>query len=153
MNYNQQKKAAKEFAARWQDKGDEKQDSQRFWIDLLQNVYGIEDPAAGSGNFLTESYLSLRRLENDILRETITDKTGTGILGFAEEELNPIKVSINQFYGIEINDFAVSVAKTALWIAESQMMQETEDIMQREMDFLPLTTNANIHEGNALRMD
>ena len=111
------------------------------------------DPAAGSGNFLTESYLSLRRLENDILRETITDKTGTGILGFAEEELNPIKVSINQFYGIEINDFAVSVAKTALWIAESQMMQETEDIMQREMDFLPLTTNANIHEGNALRMD
>ena len=75
------------------------------------------DPAAGSGNFLTESYLSLRRLENDILRETITDKTGTGILGFAEEELNPIKVSINQFYGIEINDFAVSVAKTALWIA------------------------------------
>ncbi len=111
------------------------------------------DPAAGSGNFLTESYLSLRRLENDIMRETVTDKAGTGLLGFAEEEWNPIQVSIDQFYGIEINDFAVSVAKTALWIAESQMMHETEDIMQREMDFLPLTTNANIHEGNALRMD
>jgi len=111
------------------------------------------DPAAGSGNFLTESYLSLRRLENDILRETVTDSAGTGLLGFAEEEWNPIQVSIDQFYGIEINDFAVSVAKTALWIAESQMMHETEDIMQREMDFLPLTTNANIHEGNALRMD
>ena len=111
------------------------------------------DPAAGSGNFLTESYISLRRLENDILRETVTDKVGTGMLGFAEEEFNPIQVSINQFYGIEINDFAVSVAKTALWIAESQMMAETEGIIHQNMDFLPLTTNANIHEGNALRMD
>lgn len=111
------------------------------------------DPAAGSGNFLTESYLSLRRLENDILRETITDSSGTGILGFNEEEFNPIKVSIQQFYGIEINDFAVSVAKTAIWIAESQMFKETEAIIHKEMDFLPLHNNANIHEGNALRLD
>jgi hypothetical protein len=111
------------------------------------------DPACGSGNFLTESYLSLRRLENDILRETVTDATGTGVLDFGEAAFDPIKVSIQQFYGIEINDFAVSVAKTAIWIAESQMMQETEGIVHREMNFLPLTTNANIHEGNALRMD
>lgn len=108
------------------------------------------DPAAGSGNFLTESYRSLRRLENDILRELITKEKG-GLLGF--EELNPIKVSINQFYGIEINDFAVSVAKTAIWIAESQCFKETEDIIHRQMDFLPLKTEANIHEGNALRME
>lgn len=111
------------------------------------------DPAAGSGNFLTESYLSLRRLENDILRETITDSSGTGILGFDEEEFNPIKVSIQQFYGIEINDFAVSVAKTAIWIAEAQMFKETEAIIHKEMDFLPLHNNANIHEGNSLNMD
>ena len=111
------------------------------------------DPACGSGNFLTESYLSLRRLENDILRETVLDKAGSGVLGFDEAAYSPIKVSIQQFYGIEINDFAVSVAKTAIWIAESQMMQETEGIVHREMNFLPLTTNANIHEGNALRMD
>lgn len=111
------------------------------------------DPAAGSGNFLTESYLSLRRLENDILRETITDAAGTGVLGFDEEEFNPIKVSIQQFYGIEINDFAVSVAKTAIWIAEAQMFRETEAIIHKEMDFLPLHTNANIHEGNSLQMD
>ena len=111
------------------------------------------DPAAGSGNFLTESYLSLRRLENDILRETITDAAGTGVLGFNEEEFNPIKVSIQQFYGIEINDFAVSVAKTAIWIAEAQMFKETEAIIHKEMDFLPLHTNANIHEGNSLQMD
>ena len=111
------------------------------------------DPAAGSGNFLTEAYLSLRRLENDILRETITDSSGTGILGFDEEELNPIKVSIQQFYGIEINDFAVAVAKTAIWIAEAQMFKETESIIHKEMDFLPLHNNANIHEGNSLNMD
>ena len=111
------------------------------------------DPAAGSGNFLTESYLSLRRLENDILRETITDSSGTGILGFDEEEFNPIKVSIQQFYGIEINDFAVSVAKTAIWIAEAQMFKETEAIIHKEMDFLPLHNNVNIHEGNALRLE
>lgn len=122
---------------------------------LQQKLAAIRcfDPACGSGNFLTESYLSLRRLENDILRETVLDKAGSGVLGFDEAAYSPIKVNIQQFYGIEINDFAVSVAKTAIWIAESQMMQETEGIVHREMNFLPLTTNANIHEGNALRMD
>ena len=62
-------------------------------------------------------------------------------------------MSISQFYGIEINDFAVTVAKTALWIAESQMMKETESIVLMHLDFLPLKTNANITEGNALRID
>lgn len=105
------------------------------------------DPACGSGNFLTETYLSLRRLENRVIDELTG---GQMLLG---EFDNPIRVSINQFYGIEINDFAVTVAKTALWIAESQMMQETEDIVHMELDFLPLKTNAYIHEGNALRME
>lgn len=105
------------------------------------------DPAAGSGNFLTETYLSLRRLENEALRIL----TG-GQMSFGEV-LNPIKVNINQFYGIEINDFAVTVARTALWIAESQMMQETEDIVHMNLDFLPLKTNAYVVEGNALRID
>ena len=70
-----------------------------------------------------------------------------------EGEYNPIQVSIGQFYGIEINDFAVTVAKTALWIAESQMMQETEKLMQINLNFLPLKSYANIVEGNALRID
>lgn len=105
------------------------------------------DPACGSGNFLTETYLSLRRLENEVIRLL------TGGEMFLGEFLNPIKVSISQFYGIEINDFAVSVAKTALWIAESQMMKETEDIVHLPLDFLPLKSFTNIHEGNALRMD
>ena len=105
------------------------------------------DPAAGSGNFLTESYLSLRRLENRVILE----QTGGQIM--IGEAINPIKVSITQFHGIEINDFAVTVARTALWIAESQMMKETEDIVHMQLDFLPLKTQANIVEGNALRLD
>ena len=104
------------------------------------------DPAAGSGNFLTETFLSLRRLENNVLRILMQ---GQGSFGFD----SPIKVSITQFHGIEINDFAVTVAKTALWIAESQMMKETSDIVEEDLDFLPLKTNANIVEGNALRID
>ncbi len=106
------------------------------------------DPACGSGNFLTETYISLRRLENEALKVIY----GAQIqLGF--DEYDPIKVGIGQFYGIEINDFAVTVAKTALWIAESQMMHETENIINRNIDFLPLKSYANITEGNALRID
>ena len=104
------------------------------------------DPACGSGNFLTETFICLRRLENKVIEEL------TGGYQLLDLE-NPIKVSISQFYGIEINDFAVTVAKTALWIAESQMMKETEDIIRKDLDFLPLKTNAYIHEGNALQMD
>lgn len=78
----------------------------------------------------------------------------SGQISFADETTNnPIEVSISQFYGIEINDFAVTVAKTALWIAESQMMKETEDVVHMNLDFLPLKTNAHIVEGNALRID
>lgn len=107
------------------------------------------DPACGSGNFLTETYLSLRRLENKVVVARLGDQL---VLGDSAD-FNPIQVSIGQFYGIEINDFAVTVAKTALWIAESQMMNETEEIVHMHMDFLPLTSYANIVEGNALRTD
>ena len=106
------------------------------------------DPACGSGNFLTETYLSLRAIENDLLREQFTGGDEMGGMLLAD-----IKVSISQFYGIEINDFAVAVAKTALWIAESQMMNVTESIIGARRDFLPLKTNANIVEGNALKLD
>ena len=106
------------------------------------------DPAAGSGNFLTESYLSIRKLENDILRILTRGQVAMGW-----ENETPIKVSISQFYGIEINDFAVSVARTALWIAENQMLKQTEDIVKMSIDFLPLKNNAHIVEGNALRID
>lgn len=106
------------------------------------------DPACGSGNFLTETYLSLRRLENEVIREKVDGQMTLG------EVRNPIRVSIQQFYGIEINDFAVTVGKTALWIAESQMMEETRNIVYGfNDDFLPLKTYVNIIEGNALQID
>ena len=116
--------------------------------DYQHKLAGLKflDPACGSGNFLTETYISLRKLENEALR-SLSDQIMLG------DVTNPIQVSIGQFYGIEINDFAVTVAKTALWIAESQMMKETEDIMHMSLDFLPLKSYANIVEGNALRMD
>ena len=104
------------------------------------------DPACGSGNFLTETYLSLRKLENRVLEDLYGDQMVMGLI-------DPIQVSVDQFFGIEINDFAVEVAKTALWIAELQMLDETRQILSMWIDPLPLKTNDNIHEGNALRMD
>lgn len=104
------------------------------------------DPACGSGNFLTETYLCLRRIENKILL----------ILNGQQMDLFRninIQVSISNFYGIEINDFAVSVAKTALWIAEAQMLEETNNLLGSSLQFLPLKSFDHIVEGNALRMD
>jgi len=106
------------------------------------------DPACGSGNFLTETYLGIRRLENECLSVLLR-----GQISFGDAGLSPIQVTIGQFYGIEINDFAVAVAKTALWIAESQMMKETEMITHTQLNHLPLKTYANIVCQNALRLD
>ncbi|MDY6066016.1 MAG: DNA methyltransferase [Finegoldia sp.] len=105
------------------------------------------DPACGSGNFLTETYICLRKLENQILKELYGNQIMLGAVH------NPIKVSIGQFYGIEINDFAVSVARAALWIAESQMMNQTEEIINMDLDFFPLKSYPNIAEENALTYD
>lgn len=107
------------------------------------------DPACGSGNFLTESYIELRRLENSALYTL----SGGTMMFDGEGEFDPISVKISQFYGIEINDFAVKVAQTALWIAEAKMLHETENLLGKRIAFLPLKTSANIHEGNALRTD
>lgn len=106
------------------------------------------DPSCGSGNFLTESYISIRSLENEVV-QLIENRQ----ISLAIDDYTPIKVKISQFYGIEINDFAVTVAKTALWIAESQMLKKTEEIIHTKLDFLPLKTNANIVTANALKID
>lgn len=141
-------------------------DLQALSIFLCIKVAPVTDPACGSGNFLTETYLSLRRMENEIVRSLIDAREGRTkdqrdqitagqiMWGITDSTvLEPIKVSIQQFYGIEINDFAATVAKTALWIAESQMMKQTEEIVQMPLDFLPLKSYVNIFEGNALRVD
>ena len=120
----------------------------RAYQDKLASLKWL-DPAAGSGNFLTETYLCVRRLENEV----ISDLHKGQIMMAFDETPNPIKVSINQFYGIEINDFACATAQTAMWIAEAKMMKETESLVSQDFEFFPLTTNANICEGNALRMD
>ena len=123
---------------------------QRQKLDAFQDKLAslnFFDPACGSGNFLTESYVSLRRLENEVI--SFREK-GQGTLG---DIANPIKVDIHQFYGIEINDFAVSVATTALWTAEQQMLQETQKLVSFNVKPLPLKAYHNIHEGNALRTD
>jgi type I restriction-modification system DNA methylase subunit len=130
---------------------DEKVEKQRVrkldaYQDKLASLTFL-DPACGSGNFLTETYLSLRRLENEVIRERYHGQTMIGAF------VCPIKVSIQQFYGIEINDFAVTVATTALWISEAQMLNETERIVHQNIDFLPLKSYTNIHEGNALSIE
>lgn len=104
------------------------------------------DPACGSGNFLTESYTCLRRLENEAIKILYEDRVIGGLA-------DPIKVSIYQFYGIEINDFACSVSQAALWIAETQMLKETDAIVGFDLEPLPLKDYHNIHEGNALRIN
>lgn len=117
--------------------------------DLHQKIASIKvgDPACGSGNFLTEAYRQLRTIENRIIENEAGDQT---ILPVA----NPVRVSLDQFFGIEINDFAVSVAKTALWITEEQMLRKTQEVMpDYRFDFLPLRNLSNLHEGNALTTD
>lgn len=122
----------------------------RRFQDKLASIK-VVDMSCGSGNFLTWCYTELRKLENRVIESLQGDQIS---IGWSNDAANPIKVSINQFYGIEVNDFAVSVAKTALWIAESQMMEATQEIVYAcDFDFLPLTTNTNIHCADALEMD
>lgn len=107
------------------------------------------DPACGSGNFLTETFLRLRELENQAIADRLH---GQGYIDLGGEN-SLVKVSIDQFHGIEINDFAVSVAKTALWIAEQQALDDTEDIAGQTLPHLPLHDSGNIIQANALRCD
>lgn len=123
-------------------------------LEDLHNKIGninILDPACGSGNFLTESYICLRRLENQILLEL----SKNGQMSFTDESTgySPVLVSLKNFHGIEINDFACAVARTALWIAEKQADADTLNIVRQIRNELPLTDYGTIHQGNALRMN
>lgn len=107
------------------------------------------DPACGSGNFLTETFLCLRKLENRAIELMLG---GQGYVDLGDKN-SLIKVSIDQFHGIEINDFAVCVAKTALWIAEQQALDDTESIAGCALPHLPLHDSGNIVRANALKYD
>lgn len=115
----------------------------------------IGDPACGSGNFLTEAYRQLRTIENRIIEDELNEETDVaGQTSLSAVRENPIRVSLDQLYGIEINDFAVSVAKTALWITEEQMLRKTQEVyVDYDFDFLPLRSLTNLREGNALKTD
>lgn len=119
--------------------------AQQFQEKLSKLVFF--DPACGSGNFLTETYLSLRRLENEAIKLYVGDTV------LLDVGYDLVKVKISQLYGIEINDFAVSVANAALWIAESQMLEETMSIVYSNIEFLPIKSYSNIVEGNALKLN
>lgn len=136
-----------QFKAIMREKRDDRRKQKLIEFQEKLGTLTFLDPACGSGNFLTETYLSLRRIENDVL-EILMDGNRS-----LPGELSPIKIHIENFYGIEINDFAVTVAKAALWIAEAQMMAETERIVMRDMNFLPLKSYSHIECANALLMD
>ena len=132
-----------------QIEGEKQQKKREFLLHAYRKKLAalkIFDPACGSGNFLTETYIGLRKLENRVLENLYGAQMGIG-------EADPIQVSIKQFFGLEINDFAVEVAKTALWIAELQMLEQTQEILKTWIEPLPLKDNSNIHCANALRTD
>lgn len=111
------------------------------------------DPAAGSGNFLTETYICLRQLEFAVISEMNRGKN-IGMFDSATEGEIQEHVKLSQFYGIEINDFAVSVAETALWISRLKANQEAIIVYDLdEMKDFPLEERANIICENALRFD
>lgn len=120
--------------------------------DLHKKIGSISilDPAAGSGNFLTESYLCLRQLENRILFELQGDQAS---FSFEESGDRDVLVSLRNFHGIELEDFACCVARTALWIAEKQADADTAKVTQRVYQELPLTDYEGIVNANALRID
>ena len=142
-----------EFAAILNSPKDEKNEKLKSFQRKIASLRFL-DPACGSGNFLTETFKSLMRLELKVIK-------GMPNAGLEMSEIrngdtyfkNPCLVNINKFYGIEINDFAVEVAKAALWISHCQMIEEAEEIFGVPFDPLPLSTNSNIHRKDALKVD
>lgn len=121
-------------------------------LSRLQNIK-IFDPACGSGNFLIIAYKELRRVEIAILTEiqTLKGTAGSGSLDFGSNYHSVI--SLNNFYGIEIDDFAYEIAKLALWLAEHQMNREFYNTFGSTTPTLPLTDAGQITCGNATRLE
>lgn len=104
------------------------------------------DPACGSGNFLIIAYKELRKLEILIWKQISSLK--------GQYEIPFVNIQLNQFYGIEIDDFAHEVAMLSLWLAEHQMnCMFTREFTNVQIPALPLRTNGNIVQGNACRVD
>lgn len=115
---------------------------------LLSRIYQIKifDPACGSGNFLIIAYKELRRLENQILKQI---EALTGKLQLSWD----VTVMIENFYGLEIDDFACEIAKLSLWLVKHQMNLEYRDLFGSFITLIPLKTAGNIVCNNAARID
>ena len=124
-------------------------DSTKKLEDLLHRISEIRifDPACGSGNFLVIAYKELRRLEHAIL-ERLADLAPSHNTLFTDSV-----ISIEHFYGIEIDDFAAEVAILSLWIAKHQMNREFEDKFGTTIPLIPLKETGAIHTGNATRIN
>jgi hypothetical protein len=123
--------------------------------DLLKRIRKIKifDPACGSGNFLIIAYKELRKLEMAIFKELdkLQGKLGSGTFDFGDSSFS--EISLKNFYGIELDDFAHEVATLSLWLAEHQMNQLFFQEFGRTRPALPLMETGNIVHGNACRLD
>lgn len=113
----------------------------------MRHCQTVHITACGSGNFLVIAYKELRKLEHAIL-ERLADLDGKHSVLFAESRIN-----IENFYGIEIDDFAVEVAILSLWIAKHQMNAEFKDKFGVSISLIPLKETGRIKQGNATRID
>jgi type I restriction-modification system DNA methylase subunit len=107
------------------------------------------DPACGCGNFLVIAYRELRRIENDVIAKLFFKEEQGGLLdvkGFC-------KVSIEQFYGIEIDEAAVHIARVAMYITDHQLNLESGAKFGETRATVPLIATPHIHQANALRRD
>lgn len=125
----------------------EKADTDKKLRKLLDRIYNIKifDPACGSGNFLIIAYKQLRLLEMEIIKKI---QTLPGQHPFMMSQ-----IQLNQFYGIEIDDFACEIATLSLWLAEHQMNKKFKDQFGDCKPPLPLSKSGNIVCGNATRLD
>lgn len=112
----------------------------------IANLYFL-DPACGCGNFLIITYRELRDLEILVLQEL--DKTGQLVTDIS----TIIQVDVNQFAGIEYDEFAVRVAEVAMWLIDHQMNIKVSNTFGQYFVRLPLKKSAKIVNGNALRID
>ena len=117
---------------------------------MLKRMHGMKffDPACGSGNFLIISYKELRRIETRVLKLIQQMEQAASFTSVISSVIN-----INQFYGIEINDYACDTAKLSLWLAEHQVNRQFTEDFGVNIQALPLKTNDNIVCANACRID
>ena len=139
------------FLDELRDEFDKHYDNPKQLQKLHERISKIKvfDPACGSGNFLIIAYKELRKLEHAIIERLFDDDHKRSVLAGRLKS----KVELDNFYGIEIDDFACEVAVLSLYLAKHQMNIEFEKQFGLEIKLIPLKDKANIRHGNAARID